>query len=177
MTHVKTLDREYLATHPEGDEKAEITLSASVPQTMGLELNPDGTRPQISIKVTGETYLGILGVLDSLHDDVNPLLMGLMSDLLTEEEFDAFDSLEQAGPLLKERFAEVVVPFRTFTVQLETDEGNIDFAITAPNAKIGAEALHHLTSPSMLTNTAIAMSPETDDEDDDFGDNSVLVVG
>lgn len=176
MNCVKTLDRAYLATHPAGDEKAEITLSASVPTNMGLELNPDGSRPQISIKVTGATYLGILGTLDSLHDDANPLLMGLMSDLLTEEEFDRFDSLEEAGPLLKERFADVVVPFRTFTVELGTDEGDVTLAITAPTAKVGAEAFHHLTSPSMLTNTAIALSPETDDEDDDFGDNSVLVM-
>lgn len=176
MTCVKTLDRNYLATHPEGDEKAEITLSASVPQNMGLELNPDGTRPQISIKVTGETYLSILGVLDALHDDANPLLLGLMNDLLTEEELDAFDSLEQAGPLLKERFATVVVPFRTFTVELETGEGDVTLAIAAPSAKVGAEALHYLTSPSMLTNTAIAMSPEISDEDDEFGDDSVLVM-
>ena len=175
MRQVKTLDRNYLATHPAGDEKADIELSAAVPENMGLDLNPDGSRPQITIKVTGETYLGVLTLLDSLHDDSNPLLMGLMNDLLTEEELEAFDSLEQAGPLLKERFAEVTVPFKTFAVELDADGEDYTIAITAPTAKVGAEAFHYLTSPRLLQNTAIAMCPEIDDEDG-FGNNEVLVM-
>lgn len=182
MKRVKTLDRNYLATHPSGDEKADIELSAAVPEKMGLDLNPDGSRPQITIKVTGETYMSVLSVLDSLHDDPNPLLAGLMNELLTEEEMEGFDSLEQAGPLLKERFAEVTVPFKTFTVELEADGDDFTIAVTAPSAKVGAEAFHYLTSPRLLQNTAIAICPEIDDEgyyddEDDYSGNEVLVIG
>lgn len=58
---VKTLDKNYLATHPEGEEKADITLSASVPRSMDLPLNPDRTRPHNIIGVTGNTYLTARG--------------------------------------------------------------------------------------------------------------------
>ena len=176
MIRVKTLDKNYLATHPEGEEKADITLSAAVPEKMGLALNPDGSRPQITIKVIGETYMSVLALLDSLHDDSNPLLAGLMCELLTEEEMEAYDSLEQAGPLLKERFAEVAVPFRTFTLPLEADDEEATIAITAPSAKVGAEAFHHLTSPQFLQSTAINLCPELDDEDG-YDSNEVLVMG
>lgn len=175
---MKTLDKNYLATHPSGDEKADITLSASVPVRLQLAANADGTRPQVSIRVTSDTYMNVLATLDGLHDDAEPLLAALMLELLTEEELGRFATLAEAGPLIKERFAEVVVPFRTFNVSMDLDGEPVDFAITAPSAEIGAQALHHLTKPNMLTNTAIAMCPETDDEDDDeYGSNEVLVIG
>jgi hypothetical protein len=101
-----------------------------------------------------------------------------MLELLTEEELGQFATLAEAGPLIKERFAEIVVPFRMFNVSLDLDGDQVDFAITAPSAEVGAQALHYLTKPNMLTNTAIAMCPETDDgDDDDYSDNDVLVMG
>lgn len=177
MVRVKTLDKTYLATHPEGDEKADITLSAAVPEKIGLDLNPDGSRPRITINVTGETYMSVLEVLTVLHDDPEPLLGGLFVELLTEAEMAAFESLEAAAPLFNEKFTEVAVPFKTFTVLLEAGEEEVSIAITAPNAKTGVQALHYLTSPKMLTNTAIAMCPELDDDEYGYSGNEVLVMG
>lgn len=176
MVRVKTLDKNYLATHPEGDEKADISLSASVPERMGLPLNPDGSRPQITINVIGATYLSVLQVLAALHDDPEPLLEGLVEELLTEAEVASFDSLEQAGPLINERFAEITVPFKTLTVSLNVGDEEVKVAITSPNATVGVQALRHLSSPSMVQSTAIAMSPELDDEDG-YDSNEVLVMG
>lgn len=173
---MKTLDRNYLATHPEGDEKAEFSLSASVPRSMELPLNPDGTRPQITIDIKADTYLSALTALTTIHEDNNALIMGLVMEALTEDEILSFDSLEEAGPLIKERFAEVTVPFKTWAITLTLDDDDIELAITAPSVQVGLQALHYLTKPNTLTNTAIAMCPEVSDDEYGYSGDEVLVM-
>lgn len=176
MGAMRTFDRQYLATHPEGEEKASFTMSAKVPDNIDVPTNPDGTRPQITITATGNTYLDVLGALTTLHEDPEPVLEGLMVGLLTEDESDSFATLEEAAPLINERFAEVIVPFRTHTLGFEVSDGSdIELKITAPSATVGTQALHFLTRPHVLMQMAIGFCPETDDEDE-YSGNEVLVV-
>lgn len=174
---MRTLNSAFLAANPTGDEKAIFTMSAKVPDKVNVPVNPDGTRPRITITATGNTYLEVLGALTTLHEDPEPVLEGLMACLMTEDELDAFATLEAAAPLIKERFAEVTVPFTTHTLGFEVSDGSdIELAITAPSATVGTQALHFLTKPHVLMQMAIGFCPETDDDEDDYSDNEVLVI-
>lgn len=175
MGAMKTLDRAYLATHPAGDEKAEITLSHPVPARIEVPTNPDGTRPQVSLRVSADSYLQVLTVLTALHEGGGEeLLATLLDEVVTEEELDRFGTLDDLGPFLRERVQQVVTPFRTFSVTAEMPDGVATIAITSPTLELAAEASVEMTGPRVLTNITISLSPVIDDED--CSDDEVLVV-
>lgn len=176
METVKTLDRNYLATHPAGEERAELTLSHPVPGRIDVPENPDGTRPKVSLSVTGDTYRQVLATLTALHEDGGEELLGLLlEDVVTDEELDRFESMDDAAPLLRERVQQVVVPFRTFKAAAQLPAGIVQIAITAPSLQVAVEASVGMTSPRTLTNLAIGLCPTVEDEDD-WAENEVLVV-
>ncbi|GAA4033435.1 hypothetical protein GCM10023063_16350 [Arthrobacter methylotrophus] len=182
---MRTLDRKYLAANPAGDEKAAISLSVPVPTSVEVPANPDGTRPRITLKATGDTYALVLAALQHLHeDDGDELFEALVFDVVTEEEMEAFTSMEEAAPLLAERVHEVSAPFRTFTWNAaliiegaagEEQESSVDFELITPSLGVGIPAITAMTKPQTLTNVAITFSPVID-EDEDYAGNEVLVV-
>jgi hypothetical protein len=182
---MRTLDRKFLTENPAGDEKAVISLSVPVPSSVEVPANPDGTRPRITFKATGDTYGLVLAALEHLHeDDGAELFVTLVGDLVTDEEMEAFGSLENAAPLLRERAYAISAPFRTFewnaALVIESGgqetESSIEFELTTPSLGVGVSAVTAMTKPQTLTNVAISFSPETDDYDDEYSSNEVLVV-
>lgn len=183
---MRTLDRKYLAANPAGDEKAVISLSVPVPTNVEVPANPDGTRPRITLKATGDTYALVLAALQHLHeDDGEELFEALIYDVVTEEELEAFSSMEEAAPLLNERVHTVSAPFRTFAwnaaMVLEGADGkeqesSVDFELISPSLGVGIPAITALTKPQTLTNVAISFSPVLEDDDEDYASNEVLVV-
>jgi hypothetical protein len=186
MGSMRTLDRNYLAANPAGDEKAVISLSIPVPGAVDVPANPDGTRPRVTLKATGDTYGLVLAALEHLHeDDGDELLVALVDELVTDEDMEAFASLEEAAPLLNERVHALSAPFRTFewTAALlieaagQQAESSIEFELITPSLGVGVPAVTAMTKPQTLTNVAISFSPVIDDEyDDDYTGNEVLVV-
>lgn len=186
MGAMRTLDRKYLAAHPEGEEKAVISLSVPVPTSVDVPANPDGTRPRITLKVTGDTYGLVLAALEHLHDDDEgaELFVALVGQVVTDEEMEAFGSLEEAAPLLRERAHAISAPFRTFewraALVIETGgretESPVEFELITPSLGVGIPAITAMTKPQMLTNVAISFSPVLDDDDEEYASNEVLVV-
>lgn len=182
---MRTLDRKYLAANPAGDEKAVISLSVPVPTSVDVPANPDGTRPRITLKATGDTYGLVLAALEHLHeDDGAELFVALLDEVITDEEMEAFDSMEEAAPLLRERAHAISAPFRTFEWKADLiveaggkqSESSIEFELVTPALGVGVSAVTAMTKPQTLTNVAISFSPVIDDEDDEFASNEVLVV-
>lgn len=183
---MRTLDRKYLAANPAGDEKAVISLSVPVPNSVEVPANPDGTRPRITLKATGDTYELVLAALGHLHEDGGEeLFEALIYDVVTEEELAAFSSMEEAAPLLNERVHSVSSPFQTFEwnagMVVEDSAGkqkefSVDFELIAPSLGVGIPAITALTKPQTLTNVAISFSPVLEDDDEDYASTDVLVV-
>lgn len=188
MGSMRTLDRDYLASHPAGDELAEFNVSIPVPASFDVPDNPDGTRPQISMKATSDTYGNLLGILSYVHDEeVAENILALVLANVDEAKLEAFASIEEAAPFIRESAAEVVSPFRTFSLSLALEADGEDspevtavLELTAPSMTSAAKALQAMTKPRVLTELAISFSPETDDDEYDeySGDsrNEVLVV-
>jgi hypothetical protein len=188
MVNMKTLDHDYLASHPAGDQLAEFNVSIPLPESVDVPNNPDGTRPKVSMKATSDTYGNLLGALSYIHDeDVSANILALVLANVDEEKFEAFENAEDAIPFMREAAAEIVTPFRTFSVEftLEADGEetpvSVALELTAPNMVTAAQALTTMTKPRVLTELAISISPETEDDDeyDEYaGDsrNEVLVV-
>lgn len=184
---MRTLDRNYLAAHPAGDAPAEFTVSVDLPTSVDVPNNPDGTRPKITLDATSDTYANLLGLLSYVHDeDVHDNVVALILENTDEEKLEAFGSLEEAAPFMRESAREIVTPFRTFTLSLalQTEaDGQVvseidgQLKLTAPSIVTAAMALKSMTKPHVLTQLAISFSPETDDDDDEYaGRNEVLVV-
>lgn len=188
MGSMRTLDHNYLASHPVGDQLAEFEVSIPLPESVDVPNNPDGTRPKITLKATSDTYGNLLGVLSYLHDeDISENILALVLANVDEEEFEVFDSAEAAIPFMREAAAAIVTPFRTFTVEfaLEADGEDMHVSaaleLTAPSMLTAAQALKTMTKPNVLTELAISFSPETEDDDeyDEYSGhsrNEVLVV-
>ncbi|MBG0738736.1 hypothetical protein IV500_04795 [Paeniglutamicibacter antarcticus] len=181
---MRSLDRNYLSTHTSGSEKAVVSLSVAVPTGVDVPANPDGTRPRITLNATGVTYTLVLAALQHLHEDGDGLLQELIADVVTDEDLEAFSSLEEAAPLLTERVHAVTSPFRTFEWSAELtlesadgrqEESSVDFELISPSLGVGVPATVAMTTPQMLTNVAISFSPKVED-DDDYERNEVLVV-
>jgi hypothetical protein len=182
---VKTLDREYLSTHPEGDEKAKLSFRGAVPSSIPVPANPDGTRASATLKVTAENYMDAFQALNALHEDeAEQFLWELFEQVITEEEVTSISSPEEAAALLKNRTHEIVVPFRTFTVEMTieatdsfgtTTSSDVIFELTAPSINVGVALAMNVSNPKMLTQVMVGVSPETDDDEDERG-NEVLVV-
>lgn len=184
MVRMRTLDRTYLATHPAGDETATFSISMPVPASVDVPDNPDGTRPKITLKATSDTYSNLLGILSYVHDeDVAENAVLLVVHNVDEKELAPYETIEDAAPFIREAVAEIVSPFRTFTLELGLQAGDDEetFAsgvleLTAPSMISAAQALKAMTKPRVLTELAISFCPETDDEDDYADSNEVLVV-
>ena len=182
MFRMRTLDRNYLAAHPAGDEPAVFTVSLTLPGSVDVPNNPDGTRPQVSLKATSDTYGNLLGLLSYIHDEEVPdNVMAILLENVDEEKLEAFDSIEAAAPFMRETAAEIVTPFRTFTLSLalEADEVTLVSGVlelTAPDMVSAAKALKSMTRSHVLSDLAISFSPETDDDDEYADSNEVLVI-
>jgi hypothetical protein len=190
---MRTLDRNHLATHPAGDEKAVVSLSAAS-RDENLAPNPDGTRPQVTLRATGETYLDVLTVLAHLHEDGGEsMLQLLLSDTVAQSRTFMARIRGRSASMIREAAEEVVTPFRTFEAKAVFEVADEDgsatrqevlLELTAPSIKIGVGAVLHMTTPEKLMSAAIAMSPLIDDDYDDGYyddeeeecDNEVLVV-
>lgn len=183
---MRTLDRKYLATHPEGDEKAVLTFTGEVPSSIAVPANPDGTRPSVTFNVTGENYMDLIQALDALHkDEAEQFLWELIEQVVTEEEAASVGSAEEAAALMKARTREVVAPFRTLTVEMSiksttsfgiTSSSDVVFELTTPSINAGIALAMDVSQTAKLGNLMVSLSPETDDEDDEEGRNEVLVV-
>lgn len=181
---MRTLDRDYLAVHPAGDEPAEFTVSIPVPASIDVPNNADGTRPQVTLNATSDTYGNLLGILGYAHDvDVAENVLVLAVENADESKMGLYETIEEAAPFIREFAAEIITPFRTFTLTLELQAGDDEdslvrgvLAITAPSVISAAQALKVMTKPHVLTQLAISFSPETDDDDDYADSNEVLVV-
>lgn len=185
---MKTLDRHFLSSHPQDDEKADISLSVPVPGTLYVPNNPDGTRPKITLQASGDTYLDILVVLSNIHDDESgAVLEALLADALTDEEMERYETLEAAAPLVKERSQEIVTPFRTFEFGFNLTPNNptdpdrgVDLKLTTPSIVAGMRAINSLTKSAALTNLAVSLCPTVSDDDDYWDEEEreeVLVIG
>jgi hypothetical protein len=185
MGIVKTLDREYLSTHPEGDEKAKLSFSGTVPLSIPVPANPDGTRASATLQVTAENYMDAFQALNALHEDeAEQFLWELFEQVITEEEAASISSPEEGAALLKNRTHEIVVPFRTFTMEMsiETTDSfgtketsDVVFELTTPSLSVGVALAINMSSPRMLSQLMVELSPQTDDDEDETG-NEVLVV-
>lgn len=183
---MKTLDRNYLSTHPEGDEKAKLSFRGTVPSSVPVPLNPDGTQASATLEVTAENYMDAFQALHALHEDeAEQFLWELFEQVTTDEEAASISSPEEAAALLKNRTNEVVVPFRTLTVEMTIEatdsfgtktSSDVVFELTAPSIAVGVALAMNVSSPRMLTQVMVGFSPETDDDEDGFSGNEVLVV-
>lgn len=185
MGVMRTLDREYLATHPEGDEKANFKLIVNVPSRLEVKNNPDGTRPSITVDVTADNYLTALTLLTEMHGKTDDLMLGWLSDQLTDEQQAVIEQLpDDSGPVpfLNEVVDKIHDPFLTISTGVEavvvvngkevTQEMTV--IITAPSISSGVQGFEFLTSPRMLMSTAVTFSPVV--EDDEYGyENEILV--
>lgn len=183
MRRMRTLDRNYLANHPAGDEQAVFTVHLTLPESVDVPNNPDGTRPQVTLKATSDTYGNLLSLLSYVHDeDLNDNVMALLLENIDEKKLEEFASIDEAAPFMRDAVSEIVTPFRTFKLSLELEADEVAVVsgvleLTAPDMVSAAKALKSMTRPHVLSDLAISFSPETDDYDDDYaGSNEVLVV-
>lgn len=182
MTRMRTLDRKYLSENPAGDETAEFTVSVTVPTSIEVPDNADGSRPSITLKASSDTYAHLLGILSYVHDeDLAENIMMFVLENADQDKIESFSSLEEAAPYIREAAAEIVHPFRTFTLNLDLTAGDESVAagvleLTAPSMVSAAQALKAMTKPQVLNELAISFSPETDDDDGYGPSNDVLVV-
>ncbi|HEX9088027.1 MAG TPA: hypothetical protein VF867_10920 [Arthrobacter sp.] len=183
---MKTLDHNYLSSHPDGDEKAVLSFSAAVPKNFNLPANPDGTRPRITLKATGENYLEVIQALDYIREnECEELLWELLEQVVTEEEATAVGGTSGAVTLLKTRTKEVILPFRTLSVELgieSTDSfgvktsSDVELELTTPSLEVGIGMILSVTKPSNLVQAMIGLCPEAETEEDEDGEHHVLVT-
>lgn len=184
---MRTFDRQYLATHPLGDEKAEFTLSANVPDSAGVPLNADGSKPQVTLKVTADTYQSALTLLIQLHGDHQELVGTWLSQQLSVRQYRKAVKMADRGEkpaFVQEAADRIHTKFLTFETsavfKTEEDgvmkEHTVDLAITAPSVTVGMKGFVSLTRPHNLNELAITFCPEL--EGDEYGSaNEVMVFG
>ena len=179
MGFMRTLDRNFLAATPTVGTPATITLSVEIPDSTGVPANADGTKSSITLSASGPNYFDVLVALGHVNDMgaaeiVGGLLMNCPDDVAVDT-----GSAEAVRTLAHE----IITPFRTFDMTLtlteegeggERTKGKIELAITAPSYVHAGSAVASMTRPHMLTQVAVGLCPEVDDEDS-YGD-SVLVV-
>ena len=182
---MRTLDAQYLQNNPPGDERADFTFSANVPDSAGLSLNPDGTKPQVSVKVNADTFMAGLVLLGQLHDDPDELLTTWLGRQLSAAQFRKAVKMIGKGQrpdFAVEAMKKVHPEFLTFnssasfTMQVNGAEveQTVDLTITAPSIEIGIQGFVSLTSAARLQNAAIGFCPEIEDG---YGDsNEVMLI-
>lgn len=194
---MRTLDYPYLTANPEGDERAVFSVSAVIGENANVPLNPDGTRPNVTLSVESDTFALGLAAMEHLNEHPEEFTYAWLSEVLSEEQMDELEALpEDAGPpeFLMELMGEVHQEFLTFsteaTMALEpmTDpetgavipglESTTKLTLTAPSMRLGLGALEgNLTTAQRRQQLAIAFSPVREDGDDDgYGSNEVLVI-
>lgn len=183
---MRTLDRNYLAAHPAGAEPAKFSVTVDLPRSVDVPNNPDGTRPKVTLDASSDTYGNLLGLLSYVHDeDIHDNIMAILIENVDEAKLEEFGSIQEAAPFMRAAAAEIVAPFRTFTLSLSLQtevEGEVvsevsgELKLTAPSMISAAQALKSMTRPHVLTDIAISFCPETDDDDEYAGSNEVLVV-
>lgn len=182
---MKTLDRKYLSTHPEGDEKAVLSFSGKVPAGIDVPANPDGTRASVTLRVTAENYMDAVQAMHALHEDqAEQFLWELIEGVVTEAEAAAVASKEDAMALLKTHASRIVTPSRTLTVEMailakdssgtETSS-DVVLELTTPSIDLGIALAINVSQPQKLGQVMIGLCPETED-DDDAPSNEVLVI-
>lgn len=185
---MRTLDRNFLMNNPAGTEKAKFSVSARIPLGASVPNNPDGTRARVTIDVEADTWMNGLTALGSVGEfGSSPELVAWVEQVASDDEIkkvnDA-ESDEKASALLSEIAARLLPEYESFEVCMGFT-GNDDKAfevtltVKAPSVAIAALALESRAESKSLMNTAIALSPERDN--DDYGDdscdtNEVLVV-
>ncbi|MCG2623154.1 hypothetical protein LVY72_14745 [Arthrobacter sp. I2-34] len=109
---LKTLDRQYLATHPAGNEQAEFLMHLPLPDGVDVGNNQDG--PRVTLKATANTYRTMPAVLGELHvQDSGGIAMPMVFNA-AGEEIGILGSLAAAAPLIRQLMHKVTVPFHTF---------------------------------------------------------------
>lgn len=182
---MRTLDQQYLATHPEGDEKANFTLTSLIPEHL-VPLNPDGSRQKVSVKVLADTYLAGLTLLDALREDPERILSAWLQEVLPPKELKKAAKLMKRGVRSEtaqaavEEIHEKYLAFETgasfeLTVSGKATKQAAELTITAPSVIIGVQGFVSATKPSSLQNAAIAFCPTVEDEYDEDSENTVLV--
>lgn len=192
---MRTLDYPYLATNPEGDTRADFSLSLEVPKSIDIPLNPDGTRPSVTLAVESDTYAIGLAALELLNEDPDDFMLEWLSELLTEKQKAELTEATEQPAFLKETVSKIHEQFLVFSTQMTMtvtatasssdpdvdaavteSESIVDLTLTAPSISIGMKALiGGLTSPQRRTSVAVSLSPERVD-DDGFDSNEVLVI-
>lgn len=181
MEPMQTLDRNYLASHPEGDEKARITMSVPIGPEFNIPANPDGTPATISIGVTAENYLSALAALGHHHERVDELILVWLCELLTPEQIEAVNQLPDDAedvPYVEEASNRIHHEYLTFATNAEItrpgteEKEEVLIAIKAPSLTTGLMAFTEATTPRALTNLAIGLCPETGEP---AGSSEVLV--
>lgn len=182
---MRTLDKNWLAQNP-SEEAADLTMNIEIPKgEQDVVDNPDGTRPTVEVKATGPFYLDVLQAMTSIRDT---------EDIFVEIAFDAAathvteylgqpaEGLEDLGENEFLKLAEQVTstwnvyPFGLTFVRADSEEKvEVSFEVKAPAPRIAMQAFSALTTPARMTQLAIALCPEVEDDYDDY-DDSVLVV-
>lgn len=184
---MRTFDRQYLATHPLGDEKAEFTLSVNVPDSAGVPLNPDGSKPQVTLKVTADTYQSALTLLVQMHEDHQELVGTWLGQQLSVRQYRKAIKMADRGEkpaFVQEAADKIHAKFLTFetSVAFTTEEDGVDtehtvdLAITAPSVTVGMKGFIALTRPHSLNELAITFCPELEGEEYGYA-NEVMVFG
>lgn len=179
---MRTLNKSWLENNPTGDEKSVITFHASRKDNFGMGLNPDGSRPQISIKSTAETHLQNLAMLQMLSDNegIEAFSEGLVEGFLDAavkngadpETLDPQKVLQTPGEFVT---AEFTLDMGGDDEQDSEDATSVSFEITAPCALYAVQAFRKTVTSRSLQQAAIGMCPEIDD--DEYGDaNEVLIL-
>lgn len=187
---MQTLDQQYLETHPLGDEKADFTLTVKIPASAGVPLNRDGSTPQVTIRVTADTYMTALIMLGNLHDDYEDLVGTWVAQQLSRAQYRKAIKLADRGekPAFVQAAADKIhkkfLTFETSITMSTTEEGGVEgkhvlgLTITAPSVSIGMKGFVSCTRPRSLQDAAIAFCPELEDEDGEYGSsNEVMVIG
>ena len=186
---MRTLDRNFLMNNPAGDEKAKFQVTALIPEGANVPLNPDGSRPQVTIDVEANTWMNGLTALGSMEGfSSNQEMVTWIEQIATDAEIEKVNSAKndkKASQLLSELARKLLPEYETFALEMNfTGEDGQPFTVTievkAPSVAIAALALESRAKNQSLMNTAIALSPETDDDEygDEYGNsNEVLMVG
>lgn len=163
---MSTLDRRFLATPPADGSPAVITMSRRVPPGVPVGFDPDGSRPAITFRAEGPTYMDLFTVLQSLPEGPE-LAFIFLEGSLTEEQAEELNQLgvERLVDRAAELSSVIETPFRTFvctvgaTLREEGEERQVvvKLELTAPSIASGTAAMRKMLSPQSLTRIAMGL--------------------
>lgn len=176
---MRTLDTKFLAENPADGKQSVIVLSKPVDQQVVVASNPDGTRPVVTLKATGDKHSLVLAGLAALNDDSQ---LVEIAEAMAGEQFFALHHRAPAHSEEWGEFAEQVFtphPVHEITMGFDADGASheVQLEITAPSIQAAILAISEVTGPRALLQTAIALCPRTDDDFEHEDGNEVLVLG